>query len=1087
MPKRTDLKSILIIGSGPIVIGQACEFDYSGVQAIKALKEEGYKVILVNSNPATIMTDPNLADRTYIEPITAEFIERIIERERPDAVLPTIGGQTALNVTLELDELGVFEKYGCELIGANVEAIKAAEDRDAFKVVAERAGLENAKSILVRTWEEARDAVQIMGYPFIIRPSRTLGGSGGGAVYAPSEFELKIKRGFDASPNHELLIEESLLGWKEVELEVMRDKGNNAVVICGIENLDPMGVHTGDSITVAPIQTLTDKEYQILRDKALRLVKEIGVDTGGCNVQFSICPKTGRQIVIEMNPRVSRSSALASKATGFPIAKIAAKLAVGYRLDELPNDITKMTPACFEPSIDYVVVKIPRFTFEKFPTADRMLGTQMKSVGEAMAIGRTFNEALQKALRSLETGRMGLLGGKEAKRHDNLKELLTLIATPTDNRLFLLGRALELGATKEQVCESTGIDPWFVAEMIRIVKAEADLKSKTLNQLSKEELLKVKKLGTSDQRLSQLLNCKESEVRSLRHKLGIRPGFKTVDTCASEFESFTPYFYSSYEDTSDSKPTNKKKIMILGGGPNRIGQGLEFDYCCVHASMALRDAEIETIMVNCNPETVSTDYDTSDRLYFEPLTLEDVLEIIHFEKPTGVIVQYGGQTPLRLSMALKEDGVPIIGTSPEAIELTEDRKKFSVLLSKVGLVQAKSGTAVSLEEALEVAKEVGYPMMVRPSFVLGGRAMAVLQSNEELSKYIEESVEVSFDRPVLLDKFLDDAIEVDVDAVYDGETAVVCGIIEHIERAGVHSGDSSFILPSHNLPDEMLEEIEASTKALLRDCSVRGLMNVQYAVRKGKVHVLEVNPRASRSVPFVSKVVGVPWAKVAARVMAGETLKDLDKLGIYGPILNFTDYRKAISKIKFKAVKESVFPFIKFPGVDALLGPEMKSTGEVMGIQSTLPEAFSRAQKASSNPLPTSGKIFVSVRDSDKEKALPMVKDLTSLGFSIIATLGTAKFLSDHGVKVQVINKVRDGSPHIVDEIEAGRINLVLNTPEGSDPLMDSTTIRSSSIQERIALFTTLQAAEVAIEAMKLEKAGLSKEVKTIQEYLAEI
>ncbi len=1087
MPKRTDIKSILIIGSGPIVIGQACEFDYSGVQAIKALKEEGYKVILVNSNPATIMTDPNLADRTYIEPITAEFIERIIARERPDAVLPTIGGQTALNVTLELDELGIFEKYGCELIGANVEAIKAAEDRDAFKVISERAGLENAKSILVKTWDEARDAVRQIGYPFIIRPSRTLGGSGGGAVYGPEEFDMKIKRGFDATPNHELLIEESLLGWKEVELEVMRDKGNNAVVICGIENLDPMGVHTGDSITVAPIQTLTDKEYQILRDKALRLVKEIGVDTGGCNVQFSICPKTGRQIVIEMNPRVSRSSALASKATGFPIAKIAAKLAVGYRLDELPNDITKMTPACFEPSIDYVVVKIPRFTFEKFPTAERVLGTQMKSVGEAMAIGRTFNESLQKALRSLETGRMGLLGGKESQRYNNLDELLTLIATPTDNRLFLLGRALELGATLDQVCESTGIDQWFVAEMIRIVKAEASLKSKSVDQLSKEELLKVKRLGTSDQRLSQLLSCEESEVRALRHRLDIRPGFKTVDTCASEFESFTPYFYSSYEDTSDSEPTDRKKIVILGGGPNRIGQGLEFDYCCVHAAMALRDAEIETIMVNCNPETVSTDYDTSDRLYFEPLTLEDVLEIIHFEKPDGVIVQYGGQTPLRLSKALQDDGVPIIGTSPDSIELTEDRKMFSVLLSKVGLVQAKSGTAVSLEEALEVAKEVGYPMMVRPSYVLGGRAMAVLHSNEELATYIEESVEVSFDRPVLLDRFLDDATEVDVDAVYDGETAVVCGIIEHIERAGVHSGDSSFILPSQNLSDETIEEIEASTKALLRDCQVRGLMNVQYAVRKGRVHVLEVNPRASRSVPFVSKVVGVPWAKVAARVMAGEKLKDLHSLGIYGPILNFTDYREAISKIKYKAVKESVFPFIKFPGVDAILGPEMKSTGEVMGIENNLADAFSRAQKAASNPLPTEGKIFVSVRDDDKEKALPMVRDLTELGFSIIATLGTAKFLSDNGVKVLVINKVRDGSPHIVDEIEQDRIDMVINTPEGSSPLMDSRTIRSSSIQARIPLFTTLQAVEVAIEAMKLEHAGLSREVKTIQEYLAEI
>ncbi len=1093
MPKRQDIKKILIIGSGPIVIGQACEFDYSGVQAVKALKEEGYTVILVNSNPATIMTDPDLADATYIEPITPEYIEMIIAKERPDAVLPTIGGQTALNVTLELDELGIFEKYGVELIGANVQAIKSAEDRDAFKKIAEKAGLDNAYSICVTTYEEAYAAVKKLGYPFIIRPSRTLGGSGGGAVYSADELEVKLRRGFDASPNHELLLEESLLGWKEVELEVMRDKANNAVVICGIENLDPMGVHTGDSITVAPIQTLTDKEYQVLRDKALRLVKEIGVDTGGCNVQFSIDPKTGRQIVIEMNPRVSRSSALASKATGFPIAKIAAKLAVGYTLDELPNDITKMTPACFEPSIDYVVVKIPRFTFEKFPVADRVLGTQMKSVGEAMAIGRTFPEALQKALRSLETGRQGLLGGKESK-YDNLDQLLIDIAVPTDNRLFLVGRAMELGATVEQVFQATKIDYWFLNEIDKIIKKENSVKGVELDSLPIETLVELKKLGTSDHRLAQILSSKtkvkESDIRKLRHKNSIRPVYKTVDTCAAEFQSFTPYLYSTYDSHSDSNVTNNKKVIILGGGPNRIGQGLEFDYCCVHAAMALREAGIETIMVNCNPETVSTDYDTSDRLYFEPLTLEDVLEIIHVEKPFGVIVQYGGQTPLRLSMLLKDEGVPIIGTSPEAIDTTEDRRKFSVLLSKVGLIQADSGTASTIEEAIDVSVKVGFPLMVRPSFVLGGRAMAVVHDRAELESYIAESVEVSYDRPVLLDRFLDDAIEVDVDSISDGKEQMVCGIIEHIERAGIHSGDSSFILPSQNLSAELIEEIEASTKALLRDCNVLGLMNVQYAIRKGRVYVLEVNPRASRSIPFVSKVVGIPWAKVAARVMAGESLKELSELGIYGDLNKFSNYQSVASKLNYFAIKESVFPFIKFPGVDALLGPEMKSTGEVMGIDTTVPGAFLRAQVASSNPLPTSGKVFISVKESDKIHCVNMAKSLLELGFEIIATKGTSDFLLTHGIKSKSINKVREGSPHIVDLVNEGGISLIINTPEGTGPLLDSRTIRSTAIEQRIPLFTTLAAAEQAVSAMQLRsseaKLGLRypSGVSSIQEYL---
>ena len=1084
MPRRTDISSVLLIGSGPIVIGQACEFDYSGTQAVKALKEEGYKVILVNSNPATIMTDQNLADRTYIEPITCDFVARVIERERPDVLLPTIGGQTGLNVTLELAEAGILEKFNVELIGASVEAIKLAEDREKFKEVAAKCGLESAKSEIVTTTTEARAAVSKIGYPCIIRPSRTLGGSGGAIVYNASEFEEKIRWGFECSPIHELLVEESLIGWKEIELEVMRDKADNAVVICGIENIDPMGLHTGDSVTVAPIQTLTDKEYQLLRDSALNLMKTIGVDTGGSNVQFAVDPKTGRQIVIEMNPRVSRSSALASKATGFPIAKIAAKLAVGYSLDELPNDITKKTPASFEPSIDYVVVKMPRFTFEKFEGADTTLGTQMKSVGEAMAIGRTFDEALQKACRSLEIGRWGLLGGAEVKIDDigRLKEEIKRIHA---ERIFKIARLLELGVSSAELYEITGYDSWFLHEMQKIADVEAELRAAGFSEVDGELLLRAKRLGTSDVRIARLLGVSEDEVREKRRKNGVRPAFKTVDTCAAEFASDTPYLYSTYEEEAEAEPSAKRKIIILGGGPNRIGQGLEFDYCCVHAAFSLHEAGFEAIMINCNPETVSTDYDTSDRLYFEPLTLEDVLEIVDREKPYGVIVQYGGQTPLRLSQALKANGVPIIGTSPDSIDLTEDRRLFSNLLDKLELKQSESGTAVDENTAHAVADRIGFPLMVRPSFVLGGRAMAIIHTHEELSNYIKESVEVSFDRPVLLDRFLDDAVEVDVDAVCDGEDVVIGGIIEHIERAGVHSGDSTFMLPSPNLSAETVKEIQTATHSLARACDVRGLMNIQYAVRRGELYVLEVNPRASRSVPFVSKVMGIPWAKVAARVMAGESLQDLDKAGTYGRLLCFADYPKAAADIPYVAVKESVFPFAKFRGVDTVLGPEMRSTGEVMGIERTAAGGFVRAQAAAGNILPSSGTVFISVCDQDKEKALPLARKFDQMGFKIVATRGTGEYFQSHGVEVEIINKVREGSPHVVDGLLSRKIDLLINTPEGTGPLLDSRSIRSTATELSLPLFTTIAAAESVVTGIELLRRSEEVVVRPIQEYLA--
>ncbi len=1084
MPKRSDIKSILIIGSGPIVIGQACEFDYSGVQALKALKEEGYRVILVNSNPATIMTDPNFADRTYIEPITCEFVARVIERERPDVLLPTLGGQTALNVTIELDEAGVLEKYDVELIGASVDAIKTAEDRDSFKKVVDACGLESAKSFVVHTMAEAEQAVASIGYPFIIRPSRTLGGAGGGTVEGPEEFKEKVAWGLECSPINEILIEESLLGWKEMELEVMRDKKDNAVVICGIENIDPMGQHTGDSITVAPIQTLTDKEYQLLRDGALSLMRAIGVDTGGSNVQFAIDPQTGRQIVIEMNPRVSRSSALASKATGFPIAKIAAKLAVGYSLDELPNDITKETPASFEPSIDYVVVKIPRFTFEKFQGVEALLGTQMKSVGEAMSIGRTFPEALQKACRSLETGRVGILGGVEEQTGD-IELLKKQVQKLTPERLYQTARLMQLGVSEEELHELTAYDLWFLREIRKIVDVEKEISVSGIANIEEALLRSAKQLGMSDVRIGRLLGCKEDEVRAKRSEYNLRPSFKMVDTCAAEFASNTPYLYSTYDSAPESVPSDaKKKIIILGGGPNRIGQGLEFDYCCVHAAFSLKDAGYETIMVNCNPETVSTDYDTSDRLYFEPLTLEDVLAICEHESPFGVVVQYGGQTPLRLAQALKAAGVPIIGTSPDSIDLTEDREQFSSLLTELELKQSPSGTACNEEEAVAVANKIGYPLMVRPSFVLGGRAMAIITNEEELRGYIAESVEVSFDRPVLLDRFLSEAIEVDVDAVCDGDTVVVGGILEHIERAGVHSGDSSFMIPSQTLSAEVLQEIENATRALALRCEVRGLMNVQFACNKSGLFVLEVNPRASRSVPFVSKTTAVPWAKVAARVMAGDSLQSLHESGLYGDIAIHKSYRDAVKRIPYVAVKESVFPFVKFHGADTVLGPEMRSTGEVMGIDDTSAGGFVRAHVATGMKLPQSGSVFVSVRDEDKDELGPIVAKLVDLGFSLVATEGTAKTLSAGGFTVERVNKVRDGSPHIVDRLNEGSICMVINTPEGTGPLLDSRTIRSTSTQLGLPLFTTIAAAGAAVDGMELIAQGQGFEVCSIQEFL---
>jgi carbamoyl-phosphate synthase large subunit len=1079
MPKRTDLGSILLIGSGPIVIGQACEFDYSGTQACKALKEEGFRVILVNSNPATIMTDPGFADRIYIEPLTVEVVERIIARERPDALLPTVGGQTGLNLALDLAEAGVLDRYGVELIGAKLQAIKKAEDRDLFKAAMRRIGLDLPRSGYARSLQEAEEISRQLGLPLIVRPSRTLGGTGGGIASSPEEFRAVVAWGLDASPTHEVLLEESIAGWKEFELEVMRDSKDNVVVVCAIENLDPMGVHTGDSITVAPAQTLTDKEYQIMRDAALRIIREIGVDTGGSNIQFAVDPQTGRMVVIEMNPRVSRSSALASKATGFPIAKIAAKLAVGYTLDEIPNDITRETPACFEPTIDYVVVKIPRFTFDKFPQTKDVLGPQMKSVGEAMAIGRTFKEALQKALRSLEIGSYGFeekvswADRQGLSRKDVLATIQERLRVPNAERLWYVADALRLGMRVEELYQLTKIDPWFLDNIAQIVQFEQTLQSRAVHSglsacFTPEVLRDAKRMGFADVRLAHLLGCTEGDVRAQREAWGLVPVYKTVDTCAAEFVAHTPYLYSTYEGEDEGRPTARQKIVILGGGPNRIGQGIEFDYCCVHAALALKEAGFETIMVNCNPETVSTDYDTSDKLYFEPLTLEDVLNIVRTEQPFGVIVQFGGQTPLKLAIPLERAGVRILGTSPDSIDRAEDRERFKAVVDTLGLLQPPNGTSRSLEEALRIARALEYPVLVRPSYVLGGRAMEIVYDEASLRRYMREAVAVSPEHPVLIDKFLDDATEVDVDAVSDGHDVVVGGIMEHIELAGVHSGDSACSLPPRTLTPAMQEEIRRQTRLLAKELRVVGLMNVQFAVVGEALYVLEVNPRASRTVPFVSKAIGVPLAKIAARVMAGETLREL----------GFT--QEVVPP--YVSVKEAVFPFIKFPGVDTILGPEMKSTGEVMGIDATFAMAFAKAQIAAGTFLPMRGTAFLSVRDHDKPATLAVARQLAENGFSLIATRGTAAYLQAAGIAVKPVKKVGEGSPHIVDAIRAGAIALVINTTDGPRSIADSFAIRRSALECRVPYFTTIAAARAAAEGIARLHQGLLT-VRSLQEY----
>ncbi len=1063
MPKRTDITSILLIGSGPIVIGQACEFDYSGTQACKALREEGYRVALVNSNPATIMTDPEFADATYVEPLSADVVAKIIERERPDALLPTIGGQTGLNLAIELAEQGVLERFGVELIGATIEAIKKAEDRELFKRAMERIGLAVPRSGIARSMEQARALRQAIGLPLIIRPSRTLGGSGGNIAVTEEEYERFSAFGLAASPISEILVEESIAGWKEFELEVMRDAKDNVVIICSIENLDPMGVHTGDSITVAPAQTLTDKEYQLMRDAAMAIIREIGVDTGGSNIQFAVHPDTGRMAVIEMNPRVSRSSALASKATGFPIAKIAAKLAVGYTLDEIRNDITRETPASFEPTIDYVVTKIPRFTFEKFAQTPDFLTTQMKSVGEAMAIGRTFKESLQKAIRSLEIDSYGFDDkGRGARATGTALE--EKLRVPNARRLWYVADAYRQGLTTERIFALSKIDPWFLENIRAVVEFESQV------SLAPASLRRAKSMGFSDVRLGQLLGRSEEEVRQARQTAGIRAAYKMVDTCGAEFVAHTPYLYSTYEDEDESSVTARKKIMILGGGPNRIGQGIEFDYCCVHAAFALRAAGYETIMVNCNPETVSTDYDTSDKLYFEPLTREDVLSIVERERPDGVIVQFGGQTPLKLAMPLAEAGVPIIGTSPDAIDRAEDRRRFAALLDQLGLRQPRNGTALTVDEAVAAARRIGYPVLVRPSYVLGGRAMEIVYDEDALCQYMDRAVEIGPGRPVLVDQFLEDAIELDVDAISDGDNVVVAGIMEHIERAGVHSGDSACSLPANSVDRVVLDDVRRQVHALARELGVVGLMNVQFAIKGHDVYILEVNPRASRTVPFVSKVIGVPLAKLAARVMVGERLADLG-------------FTQEISP-PHMGVKEAVFPFAKFPGVDTLLGPEMKSTGEVMGIDTSFGLAFAKAQLGAGTLLPLKGTAFLSVQDADKPGLLPVAQRLTRCGFSLLATPGTAAFLAAKDLPVTPINKVQDGSPHVVDALRAGRIQLVINTPKGSGAHQDSFPLRRTALECRVPYFTTIAGAAAAAAGIEyLQQQPLS--VRSLQEYQA--
>jgi carbamoyl-phosphate synthase large subunit len=1068
LPRRNDIKSILVIGSGPIVIGQACEFDYSGTQAVKALKEEGYRVVLINSNPATIMTDPEIADATYIEPLTVDVLDKILEVEKPDAILPTVGGQTALNLALAAYDAGVLDKHKVELIGANVEAIRKAEDRELFKQAMLKIGLDMPKSAVVRSFQEAMDCIESIGFPAIIRPSFTLGGTGGNVAYNMEEYRSMAEWGLEASPVHEILVEESALGWKEYELEVMRDLNDNVVIICSIENFDPMGVHTGDSITVAPAQTLTDKEYQELRKASIKVMREIGVSTGGSNVQFAVNPANGRQIIIEMNPRVSRSSALASKATGFPIAKIAAKLAIGYTLDEIPNDITKKTPASFEPTIDYCVVKFPRFTFEKFPGSDDKLTTQMKSVGEVMSIGRTFKESLQKAINSLELGKAGfdeIFAPEDYKKESVREEIEKYLARPTDKRMWYVGEAFRAGYTAEEIFNLSAIDPWFLDNIQQIIEFEEMLKSKgSLSAVSAELMDEAKQLGFSDRRLAKLLNSDEDTIRNSRRKAV----YKRVDTCAAEFESNTPYLYSTFEDECEAEPTDKKKIIILGSGPNRIGQGIEFDYCCVHASFALQEAGYETIMVNCNPETVSTDYDTSDRLYFEPLTKEHVLNIVEKEKPFGVIVQFGGQTPLKLAVALEEAGVPIIGTSPDSIDIAEDRERFKDLIQRLNIKQPPNGIARNAQQAFDIAEEIGYPVVVRPSYVLGGRAMEIVYEREALENYMKYAVEASDDHPVLIDKFLRNAIEIDVDSICDGTDVVIGGIMQHIEEAGIHSGDSACSIPARTISDEMREKIIFETKRIALELKVIGLMNIQWAIKNGELFMLEVNPRASRTVPYVSKTIGKPLAKIASKVMVGISLKEQ----------GFTEEINP----NYYTVKEAVFPFVKFPGTDLVLGPEMKSTGEVMGIDTDFGMAFYKSQLAAGNKLPESGKVFISVKDSAKENVLPVARKLSEMGFTIVSTSGTYDLLASNGINVERIKKVSEGRPNIVDAIKNREISFCLNIPAGKRSRLDSESIRRAILSYGVPYATTLEAVQAVVTAIESKiKKGMT--VKSIQEY----
>ncbi len=1065
MPKRTDIESILIIGAGPIVIGQACEFDYSGAQACKALREEGYRVILVNSNPATIMTDPEMADATYIEPVQWEHVENIIAAERPDAILPTMGGQTGLNCALDLAREGVLEKYDVELIGATKEAIDKAEDRQQFDVAMKSIGLETPRSAIAHSLEEAKQVQARLGFPCVIRPSFTLGGSGGGVAYNREDFEEICVRGLDLSPTNELLIDESLLGWKEYEMEVVRDKNDNCIIVCSIENLDPMGVHTGDSITIAPAQTLTDKEYQIMRNASLEVLRVIGVETGGSNVQFAVEPTTGRLVVIEMTPRVSRSSALASKATGFPIAKVAAKLAVGYTLDELSNDITGgVTPASFEPSIDYIVTKIPRFTFEKFSQAENVLTTQMKSVGEVMAIGRTFQESLQKALRGLEIGIDGFTPILDAENPEWQNKLRQELRVASSERLRYLADAMRMGVPMEEIQELTAMDPWFLFQIKDLIDREGELQGRQINGLERDELFCLKQRGFSDSRLASLLGCEEEQVRQRRLELDVRTVYRRVDTCAAEFQSSTAYMYSTYEEECEAQPTDREKIIVLGGGPNRIGQGIEFDYCCVHAALAMREEGYEAIMVNCNPETVSTDYDTSDRLYFEPLTFEDVMSIVDLEKPAGVIVQFGGQTPLKLANRLEAAGVPIVGTPPDAIDEAEDRERFQQLIEKLGLRQPPNRIVNNQEQAVGAAEEIGFPLVVRPSYVLGGRAMEIVYDQDELKAYMREAVEVSEDSPILLDRFLDQAIEVDIDAVCDGNQVVIGSVMQHIEQAGVHSGDSACSLPPYSLSAELLDEMRDQVRRMAIELGVVGLMNVQLAVQNGQIFVLEVNPRASRTVPFVSKCIGVSLAKVAARCMVGVTLEQQDFTAEIVP--------------DFFSVKEAVFPFSKFPGVDPILGPEMKSTGEVMGVGMNFGEAYGKSQTAASDTIPDQGRAFLSVREADRDQLEPLAAGLIELGFKIVATRGTAQVLMDAGIEVEVVNKVLEGRPHIVDMLKNHEVDFIVNTTDGKQAIADSFAIRRTALQNKVCYTTTMAGGYASMEALRH---GKDRSVRSLQ------